>query len=143
MEIGTGADVPVPCKRRFFSFIFNFTIGHGELELKLNTDRQLSMFLWIYTDVYKQIYDWGIGEVEEEWCTLLTSLGTVHMQIYFDSCVFQFSFFVRVSGNAESELVRQFYLFLSVFPRIKLGETAMERAGNAQWHFDDDVDCQI
>lgn len=79
-----------------FFFVFNFTIGHGELELKLNTDRQLSMFLWIYTDVYKQIYDWGIGQVGGKWCTVLTSLGTVHMQIYFDSCVFQFSFFVFV-----------------------------------------------
>lgn len=113
----------------FFFFFFNFTIGHGELELKLNTDRQLSMFLWIYTDVYKQIYDWGIGEVEEEWCTLLTSLGTVHMQIYFDSCVFQFSFFVRVSGNAESELVRQFYLFLVRFSAHQAGGDCNGKGG--------------
>lgn len=35
-----------------FCLFFNFTIGHGELELKLNTDRQLSMF---FMDIYRCI----------------------------------------------------------------------------------------
>lgn len=128
-ETGTGTDVPLPCRRRF---LFIFQLYHRPRGTGTETEhRPTTVYVFYgYIQMYtNKIYDWGIGEVGENAARCWPLWEPYICRYTLIRALFAFLFFVRVPGNAESELVRQFYLFLSVFPRTKLGAIAMEGAG--------------
>lgn len=131
----TGTDVTLPDD----DFFTHYT-SHGELEL--NTDNNT---VYVFMDIYRCIQSdirMGIGR--------MVPADLFGNRTYGDILWFvRYSFFFScVPGNAESVLIDDSIYFCPFF-RAAHGQREILIGGwkwnrqCAQWHFDDDVDCQI
>lgn len=136
------------CPNQATIFFFTLYISHGELELKLNTDNNT---VYVFMDIYRCTQTdirMGIGGMAPADLFGNRTYGDI---LWFVRYSFSFFFFFFVCARKRWKRTRRrFYLFLSVFPcqaargqrEILIG--GWKRNGQcAQWHFDDDVDCQI